>query len=476
MYDVDSIYSPNIVYVMTISRNYINLFIISLICLLCLGVLFVLSKFTNISALSISVLLIFSCFCFFILKLLPQSFMLMSFYLFFRITVLFSGVFIEYGAYMIEIASEGVATGAFIRYAMYLIIECLVVLFVLEVNKRPIQSYTKRVSNIDYTIIFWAFPVLLALYLYVFIIGLINGFPLFTGIDRFVYRIEVADFFFNQFIFARLIIGLFLGLMYSTQNKSLQTKSLLFFILTLIISILFGEKFTSLIALIIFFFLPKFILSSVNYKNLMGKFLILGVLLCVITLPVVLIVYGWNEDSYAALERLNSRVAGQGQTWFITDYYTHELFRFDTNEVIANIKATFSLNPDNIAKQYPYIGIRDLMADNIPTVRLSWYQLFDITLNFGFEAYLLKMFGYLGMIPFVIFYSIVFGLSLRYVYYAIATFSPIHLLFSGRILIWTTFGFQQGDLYYLLGVQVFVFVLIACIYRLFTETTLQRTS
>jgi hypothetical protein len=413
-------------------------------------------------------LTLFCLFCFLLFKVSPTTFMLLLFFLFFRLTTLVSGVFIESGAYMVELGMDGVATGAYIRLTLIYILFTLITAIFIEKYNKPNELITNQYNliGLERLFIVCSYIFLAGLFVYLFVLGIRQGFPILSGVDRFVFKNTLSDFFLTQFIQARFIIASILGFMFAISSGSEKKLNGAYFAIMFILSILFGEKFTSIVGMSIYFILPITILKSFDYKYLLPKIAALMIAMAIITIPTILIVYGWADDSAAAIDRFLNRAASQGQLWYAVDYDLNEMFKFDAGEFVRNIQAMISFSPATYAEQYPFLGIRSLMMDYLTPERFASYSIFNITLNFGFEAYLVRMFGYLGMLPFLVFFAFIYALNLRYLKYAITSLSPIRIFIASRLLIWVTFGLQQGELYYIIGLKTFVFLVIALVFEL----------
>lgn len=331
--------------------------------------LFILNLFTLFIPLAFYSVLAFFGFSLFavsLLKFSPFSFILLLHYLLLRLTVLLSGVVIEYGALITELNAVGEATGAFTRVAMVMIFFSSVCALFIENYKQRILSKAPRLAQertlqtSSWVTLF--FVGVLMLLLYVLGLGVIKGFPILEGVSRFYYRREIDDFIFYQFLYNRIIIAVLLGLIFVKSIGNRKLFSLGFFACMVFVSILFSEKFTSITEMIIFFIIPSFLVFPNNQKKLFSRTLSLGMLITIITIPIILIVYGWQDSQVEAIDTLLSRIAAQGQLWFIVDRDTSDLFSWNNQQIIRTILSFFAISPkEEIAMVWPYVGMRHLI-------------------------------------------------------------------------------------------------------------------
>lgn len=387
--------------------------------------------------------------CWYGLKYHPGAFVLLLWFIFIRFTTMISGIAIENYGYMPEVLLQGEPTGAFVRLAGVYTAGILFCFCFLDFFKRfipdPLESRTKQ---------YWSTPVLIAVALICLgacMIGFKHGFPLFTGVDRMLYWKQVDSRFFYFFLGNRPIFALFLGLIFSIEHGTRRHASTGVLLGMLFISFLFSEKFASICLIIFSFVTPVFLRDSRHLDKLVSRIVPLGGILALITLPAVLVVYGFAENPGAALERLQIRATSQAQIWYIADQDQEHLWMIDFKRVEHNISSFLSRSPDAYQKQYPYLGVRDFMAGYMDEDRYEHYAERGVALTLGTEGYLLKIFGFLGMIPAYIFILGVYCLYLTYLYFAVISVNPVRLLIIAKVLVWNTYGLNQGYFYPLLG-------------------------
>lgn len=284
--------------------------------------------------------LCFAAFCAALAKVRPASFILLSPLLFLRVTEMIAGIPIESGVFITELGVHGEATGAFTRLsAIYILL--------FWVSSSFVESYWNRVSG-DYirlpeiigglkgVRIFYA--VMFSMLFYALLLGLREGFPLLTGSDRFAFRRVLDDRIFLSFINNRQILALILGLL--LLDVSRRKANIALIILLYGVSILFAEKFTSLAMMTLLILMPSALLyvARQGEVSIRKTLAVLG-FITVLTIPLVLLVYGFQEDSELAFEKLFSRMAAQAEFWWSADLRYGKFFHLDTTPLIADMRS-----------------------------------------------------------------------------------------------------------------------------------------
>jgi hypothetical protein len=454
--------------------NVIKLLKSAFFILFLLWVLNTLSYFYPSPFFAVISLIFFLTFIVFLSKFTPTTFILLLIFIFFRLTCLISGISIEYGAELVELQMMGYATGAMLRLAMvyifFITISAIVIEWfyyrynaVLDWNFYSYQLQDKKWVWLFFTVVFMATIVAL-------VIGAKAGFPLITGMSRLAFREAVESKAFLLYISNRQIFILLLGVVYALCIGYKRKVSLALYLLTIFVAILFGEKFTSLISLSVLMFTPALLLSKRLYNLNLTKLVIPIIILSLFTVPIILYVYGWNEDPIMAVEKLTNRFAGQAQLWFIADSEMSSLFSFDLNSFIHNIHSFISLNGFELANDAPYFGARYFMYNYMGDDLLFLFLETDaLTLTMAFEPYLLMTNGWVGQLLPLTICAIAYALNLAYLHFGIIKGNLISLFLSVKLLIWSSLAVQQGELYFMFGVKFIIVCIIALFYERFFE-------
>jgi hypothetical protein len=403
-------------------------------------------------------------------KFAPTTFILLLIFIFIRLTCLISGISIEYGAELVELQMMGYATGAMLRLAMVYIYFITVSAIVIEWFCYRFNTvfdrdyYSSQLQNKKWVSLFFA--VVFMATIVAIVIGAKAGFPLITGMSRLAFREAVESKVFLLYISNRQIFILLLGVVYAVCIGYKRKVSLTLYILTIFVAILFGEKFTSLILLSVLMFTPALLLSKRLYDLNLTKLVVPIIILSLFTVPIILYVYGWNEDPILAIEKLTNRFAGQAQLWFIADSEMSSLFSFDLNSFVHNINSFISLNGFELANVAPYFGARYFMYNYMGDDLLFLFLETDaLTLTMAFEPYLLMTNGWVGQLLPLTICAIAYAFNLAYLHFGIIKGDFISLFLSVKLLIWSSIAVQQGELYFMFGVKFLLFCLISFIYE-----------
>lgn len=263
-------------------------------------------------------LLIFCLFCVALAKLSGISFIIFSPILALRFTEMLSGASIEAGAFMDGSGAYGYPTGAFSRLLVIYVFTFSFGALVCEILAPYLLQKSNQQSRHDLR---WLWLGLLAIVglssLYLFYVGVSSGFPLLTNADRFQFLNNQSRIY-KSIIQNRLLIVPLLG--YLVTNKDFRLRGILLFVWLNLVSVLFAEKFTSLLLMLTLFCMPAGLKAVDTLGTLKIRWIVMaGTAVVIMTVPTVLIVYGALDDLDQAIEKYNRRVAVQGEMWFLTD-------------------------------------------------------------------------------------------------------------------------------------------------------------
>lgn len=403
-------------------------------------------------------LLYYGALCLVVMRYYPAAFLLLLWFIFLRATSMISGAMIESGGFMPEILQQGQATGAFARLTLIYTIGILGAIWVINQGLRyipaPPDNQNLRIQTWSYGV----FALTLIICAGIIGIGLQNGFPLIDGIDRFTYRKTLDSRFLEAFLSNRVIIAVLLGMAYAACQGAKKITALALFILLMIVSLLIAEKFTSISLMLIYFITPIFLLKSKLLEAMNRKIILLGFGITVITIPAILFVYGLGQNPDGAIKKFQNRASSQAQIWYLADQENDALFKFDQARIDYNIAALKARDPDALRKSPPYIGAADFMAQYLDKARYQNYINKGISLTLGMEGYLMKLFGWLGMIPLYLLCLVIYSAQLVYLAHGIISANPFRVILASKLLVWSDYGLKQGYLYSILGVKSLAFM------------------
>lgn len=440
-----------------------------------LGILLLLSQMAVSSFFSWIALLYYCALCWFVIRYFPAAFVLLLWFIFIRLTTMISGVAIETGGFMPEFLMNGYPTGGFVRLAAVYTAGILGGAFILNTVMRLVPENLQTTPTEKFSWHSIVFLVVLALCLWAILIGIQNGFPALESVDRIVYWKKVSNRFLYFFLGNRPIFALLLGLIYSVSPGWKKQAALLIFILVLVISLLFAEKFTSICMILFAFATPIFLRSETHLKTLTTRLIPLGVILSIITMPAVLIAYGALEDFESAKAGLKVRATSQAEIWFMADQDQENLFSVDHAGVEHNIAAIISNDPESLAQSPPYLGARYYMARHLDALRYEHYLYRGVTLTMATEGYLLHLFGWLGMLAPYLFLIAVYCLYQTYLYFAVMAANPLRLIVAGKLLVWADFSLNQGYVWFLIGIKSLALVAFIAFVEMIIHAARKRT-
>ena len=407
----------------------------------------------------------------------PFTLVLMLDFLFFRLTTLASGIGISMGSFMSEIGLTGQPSAAFTMLAVVYLLFTLAVALIIE---KPVSNLVNKhlAGAPNLTKAFWIWPVMsliLLLCAYIFVRGGIQGFPLFTGMDRFIWRgLFDSDRLFGVFFSNRALMGILLGLIWLRSESMVRKVALGTFGVMMFMSFLIGEKFTSIVLMLIGFMLPWLLqYATTNPWRHISRFIapaaLLGTLIVVFTLPAILIAYGYLNNPDEAVDTLLGRMSGQAQLWEAVAQEDPPLLKYDS--AVLNLDKRLIFRPDNeVAQVPPFAGIYNLMAAYMPFNAYNSYLIKGISLTMGFEPYILKQYGWLGMFVPLFIAAAVYAFHLIYLGFALATGNVIRLILILKLMVWVMFGLQQGDFWFIISTRNMVLIFIIIAFEIFMNT------
>lgn len=396
-----------------------------------------------------------------------------------RFAMFVSGALIEFGSYLPEIGVLGQPSGAFFHLNIAVTVFLTVTAVAINSLRPRMQYYAstaQRALLSDATSVriwMWAsLGILVAYVAYMFLIGIVNGFPIIAGVGRSVFMHSLDDPIYNAFQGNRPIISVFLGLLYAASNILRPAKPMLARQVSLVgiggiialiaVSILFSEKFTSIVLNISYFAAPSIVARSltagVSIWRVVGLLLVVGL----ITTPVVLTVYGALSNAGEAWQQFSERAAASGQLWQVTYLQVNDLLHFDIKAIKDEIALMRNLNADDVGFRN-YKGLFYFMLHYKPTGLLDNFFEADgsiSTFTYAFEAYLLVLLGRLGMMLPLVIYAVMLGAALGWLTYSMCRFSFIRCFVTMKLVIFFASGLASGNLWVLSGTKAIIAVVL----------------
>ncbi|MEO5641056.1 MAG: DUF6418 domain-containing protein [Sphingomicrobium sp.] len=271
---------------------------------------------------AILALLAFAGFAFALSRHAPTAAVLLAPLLILRLTEFASGAAIENGATMVETGTVGGPTGAFPRLLLF-------ELLLLVAGAWPIERAWRQVRDRFATTgagrgdrsrslllllvgLFGLASIFLA------ILAASHGLPLLGPVDRFTYLERLDGTPYRSIMMNRPVVAPLIGILIAARRTRAVGLALLAWLLGG--SVLFGEKFTSLLLIVGGAAAPLLLARLAATGRLpLRPLLAAAGLLAAVSLPAIFISYGGADDAKRAWSRLADRAAVQGQLWYLAD-------------------------------------------------------------------------------------------------------------------------------------------------------------
>lgn len=381
-----------------------------------------------------------------------------------KLSIIISLILIEYGNEMPELGTvgrPGPYSNAFVFYTAVFVFGYLGAYYLLMGRRNrplshPLTPLFERHAN------FLAFSVLALvglLTLYLTARGIISGFPLLQGTDRFVYR-RYSDTLTVYILNFKFVIAFLLGVTVFATPASRPMKLVcgLNGLYLLLLYFLFADKFFTQLNAIAAFFSPYIYRNAQTIWRDMYKYSVVGVLALGL---VSMVTWGIYSDFGArttaeSSKKLAGRLTGQGELWFLQASIGSPLIAFDKGIVSENINALFvkeidlyavqhSLGPNYFSNKYAPDDIRSSIMTNAGTT----------TYTAALEPLGLVAFGWIGLGVMLVLCGGVVGFYASYMAYAIETRSVMSAIFSGYLFLQLQAVLAQGSPWVLFSIYTF---------------------
>ncbi len=378
--------------------------------------------------------------------------------LFFWMTELFSGVFIEAGAYMVETRTMGEATGAFSRlsllYGLTLVVGWLTWAAFGSRAERLLRECVRRPRGVPGEDIVLA---VIALILVIFFgFGLTNGFPLLQGVDRFAYRLSAGSQALISFLGNRYIMFALLGLVVAFGRRNVAAGAL--FVALMAISVLYGEKFTSLVVGTLFFAMPLLLRRLGRTGRLpWAKASMAAAGLLLVVLPAILLNYGVLENPDGAVQRLQQRAALQGQLWYLADRDYGQLVAFDAQSISVALRTlVVTADQSQFSPAAQQHGMYYVMRPFTDATTMYWTARAGGAFIFAYAPYWLMVGGFLGLFA-VYAITIAFSVAvLNFLLVALIDRDAVACAIWVKVATWLLAGFTLGNTFFFFGLETFL--------------------
>lgn len=401
-------------------------------------------------------LVLFGSMCFGLLRTSPATFLLLVPLLALRITEFISGGAIEAGAFMVETNITGRPTGAFTRLLLIYLLFFLSATFVVEAAwprlKVLFRDAPTRWQRQGQLIWLALLIVMGAATLYLVRLGINNGFPLISHIDRFAFLDKINSPIYSAWMTNRTVLVPFIGALACIPGYRLRGALLLVWLLAL--SVLFGEKFTSLLMILSIFSIPVGLVHIANDRAIpTGAIGGISLAVVVVTVPAVLIAYGALTNFDHAVQRYGQRVALQGQLWYVTDEKYLAATRFDDRAIGADVSSWMQPGEQDATKAGTRFGLYYVMQPFTDSRLLGWAMEGGTGFVFSLYPYLLMTMGMTGLLIVSSIIAVFHAFVMKMLAQSIAESNWIASVLFGRAMSSLYGGYTTGFLWNFFGIK-----------------------
>ncbi|WP_294196721.1 DUF6418 domain-containing protein [uncultured Sphingomonas sp.] len=401
-------------------------------------------------------LALFGSMCFGLLRTSPATFLLFVPLLALRITEFISGGAIEAGAFMIESGVTGRPTGAFTRLLLIYLVFFLTATFVVEAAWPRLKAVFRDAPSRwqpQGRLIWLALLIVMSLAtLYLVRLGINNGFPLISRIDRFVFLQKIDSPIYSAWMTNRTVLAPFIGALFCIPGYRGRAGLILIWLLAM--SVLFGEKFTSLLMILSIFSIPVGLVHIANDRPIpTGAIGGIALAIVVVTVPAVLIAYGALTNFDAAAQRYGQRVALQGQLWFVADDKYLALARLDDRAVGADLSSWVKPGEQDATKAGTRFGLYYVMQRFTNSRLLGWAMEGGNGFVFSLYPYLLMTMGIIGLLCVSSILAVFHAFVMRMLAQTIAEGNWIASVLFGRMMSSLYGGYTTGFMWNFFGIK-----------------------
>jgi Family of unknown function (DUF6418) len=381
---------------------------------------------------------------------------------FMQFTVLISLVAIEGGAHMKELGAIGNASAA---SSVYLFVISLFIwtagVGFSALEKRYPVARVQWLDRGDHEFLLHRVPLLLGCLTILWLLakGASTGFPLIIGADRFAYRRVAGDAITLNILNLKIVLAAFLGAAAGRRPSAVHRRPFhAVFVLYLLISFLFGDKFFIIIVSSLFYIATQAVFDTNQLKSRVVRGLPYAMLALLVAIVMTVFIYSGQGrlSPEATALRLFDRMASQGQLWFLAYDRSFSWVNFDTHQIALNFKSLV----ENPAQDFIFehkLGAFFFVQKYAPS-RMYW----QFVGNEGFvspimaaEAYALEIFGLLGALVVLCALAGLLSLICFLTYRAVASGNPFNALFPSYLFVGIYYVVASGTPALLFGYGYF---------------------
>jgi len=280
-------------------------------------------------------------------------------------------------------------------------------------------------------------------------LGLVKGFPLLTGTDRFVFRRSLGNGPLLYILNLKPILALLLGMvpLISGRRRAWVVCGAIMTLLT-VVFFLFGDKFFTILTSLAFFVVPWLYVRYAQISRRLPIFVALALLATAPSWGMTWLIYsnGLRLSNTETLNKLSGRVVGQGELWFAQSHDGANAFQWNDALVDRNLHSLVEKDADLYALNAS-IG-PNYYSDRYapPAIALSiHHNAGSVTYTSALEPLGLLMFGWGGLGIVKVLCGLLAAVVARYTAWAIDNRSLITGTFAAYIYTQMLYTLRQGS-------------------------------
>ena len=392
------------------------------------------------------------------LRLRTAAMVMLSPFLLLHLSVMASLIAIESGAYMKEIGATGAPSLAGVLYPLLSLLFVGAALLAHGFWGRRLTPVRPLPDVPAAPAPWWLLNAALLLGagadLLLLAKGLVGGFPMLSGTDRFQFRAS-TDVLTLNLLNLKIVIAAALatGALAARSLRARRAHHLLFGSY-LLLSFLYGDKFFNILVAALVYAMPAAAADPVRLRHHAARLAPLVLTLLLAVMAATLVSYSNQGELSLAqtLERLGERVAGQGQLWWVAMRDNAQWLAWD-GEALRGYLASLWANPAaSYVFEHRLVAFYFIERYAPAAMHLSFlHNKGTVTPTMVFEAYSLVLMGGVGVILATACAGLFTGSALHWLQRQMLKGQVVNVLLPAYVLIQTFYLMAQATLYNLIS-------------------------